>query len=128
MAVYFIQEGDDGLINLSKIARPRMLHLHPARGREDRGSVPMNAPLDILSVTTSCLELLRGLPNGERRRVLSALTAVVDLTEEPKPFAPLQPIVDVVDGLHSPHFACAPEDANGVLYHASPSSPAGTTP
>ena len=54
----------------------------------------MNAPApqqDILSVTTACLELLRELPGGHRRRVLSALTAVVDLTDEPRAIIGVDP-------------------------------------
>lgn len=82
-------------------------------------------PQDALAVTTACLELLRVLPGGERRRVLSALTVVVDLTEEPRFVVGVDPAsgpdraaLSVLrrpepasdTGMHSAHFACAPED------------------
>lgn len=45
---------------------------------------------DLLDVTTTCLNAIRELPDGDRRRVVSALTAVLDLVV-PAPRSPKDP-------------------------------------
>jgi hypothetical protein len=75
---------------------------------------------DLLDVLHTCLDALRDLEPCDRRRLLSALTAVLDLVEpaRPEPQRPTPTVREYASnvgekqeaGLHSPHYACAPED------------------
>jgi hypothetical protein len=67
---------------------------------------------DLLDVTGSCIAALLELEPRDRQRVMSALHAVLDLTDhdEAAPRKVTMELREEEPGLVSPHFACAPED------------------
>jgi hypothetical protein len=66
---------------------------------------------DLLDVTGSCIAALLELEPRDRQRVMSALHAVLDLTDhDSESRTVMVKLTPQPEGLHSPHFACAPED------------------
>jgi hypothetical protein len=65
----------------------------------------------MLTALSVCIDAIRPLDPADRRRLLSALTAVLDLTEpQPAPRPAPAPVPEQEPTLYSPHFACSPED------------------
>jgi len=71
---------------------------------------------DLLDITGSCIAALLELEPRDRQRVMSALHAVLDLTDhDERARTVVVQLREEEPGLVSPHFACAPEDVHDTL-------------